>query len=184
MWRLIGAAMMMAGAMAPAVAAERLQVPQLAGWKVIANVADRAGEVTELIPEAELADTWSRRVTIQAFRGVAMTVRAFLDQVVEKTVAVCDAAAAGQPSLGTVAGAEAGSRTVACGRYKGDGKGSYTLYYVIRGSEAFYVVSRSWRGQPFPAGSTPVPPDELTGWAAYVDALDLCDTKDPRRPCR
>lgn len=184
MWRLIVAAMMMAGAMAPAVAAERLQVPQLAGWKVIANVADRAGEVTELIPEAELADTWSRRVTIQAFRGVAMTVRVFLDQVVEKTVAVCDAAAAGQPSLGTVAGAEAGSRTVACGRYKGDGKGSYTLYYVIRGSEAFYVVSRSWRGQPFPAGSTPVSPDELTGWAAYVDALDLCDTKDPRRPCR
>lgn len=168
----------------PAASAERLQVPQLTGWKVVANVADPAGEVTELIPDGETSDNWSRRVTIQAFRGVAMTVPTFLDQVVQKTAGVCDGAAAGQASLGTVSGAEAGSRTVACGRYKGDGKGSYTLFYVIRGREAFYVVSRSWRGAPFPAGSTPVPADELAGWAAYVNALDLCDTKDPQRPCR
>lgn len=181
MRRLAALAMMMVLAL-PAHAAERLQVPQLVGWKVIASVSDRAGEATELIPEAETAETWTRRVTIQAFRGVGMTATAFLDQVVQKTAAVCDGAAAGQASLGTVSGAEAGSRTVACGRYKGDGKGSYTLYYVIRGRDAFYVVSRTWRGNPFPAGTNPVPPAELAEWKAYVDALDLCDTT--RSACR
>lgn len=184
MRRLMAMAVGMMLTALPAAAAERLQVPQLPGWKAVANVADAAGEATELIPEGETAETWSRRITIQAFRGIAVTVPAFLDQVVQKTAGVCDSAAAGQASLGTVAGAEAGSRTVACGRYKGDGKGSYTLYYVIRGREAFYVVSRSWRGAPFSAGTTPVPADELAGWAAYVNALDLCDTKDSRRPCR
>lgn len=183
MRRLALIAVLLAFAM-PVRAAEQIRVPQLAGWKVVSNVADRAGEATELIPELETADSWTRRVTIQAFRGVAMTATSFLDQVVEKTAAVCDGAAAGQASLGTVAGVEAGSRTVACGRYKGDGKGSYTLYYVIRGREAFYVVSRTWRGAPFPAGTTPVAAAELADWAAYVNALDLCDSKNPERACR
>lgn len=163
-----------------ALAAERLQVPQLPGWKVVSSVSDAAGEATDLVPQAETAETWSRRVTIQAFRGIPMTVPTFLDQVVEKTKAVCDEAAAGTVSLGTVSGHPAGSRTVACGRYKGDGKGNFTLYYAIRGREAFYVVSRAWRGSPFAAGTNPVAAAELADWVAYVDALQVCE---PGRTC-
>ncbi|CAA7611790.1 hypothetical protein [Magnetospirillum sp. UT-4] len=168
----------------PAAAAERLQVPQLAGWKVVTGVVDRAGEATDLIPASETPETWTRRATVQGFRGVGLTVAGFLDQVVAKTAEVCDGAAAGPASLGTVSGAEAGSRTVACGSYKGDGRGSYTLYYAIRGREAFYVVSRSWRGAPFAVGTVPVPAPELAEWAAWVHGLDLCDTRDANRPCR
>ncbi|MGE5475764.1 MAG: hypothetical protein ACM3Q1_03855 [Bacteroidales bacterium] len=184
--RSLGLAVMMA-AMAlahGAVASERLQVPQLPGWKVVASVTDRAGEATDLIPANETADAWTRRVTVQAFRGVPMTVNAFLEQVVAQTAAVCDSATAGPPSLGKVSGLEAGTRSVACGRYKGDGRGTFTLHYVIRGREALYVVTRLWRGEPFTPTITPISADELREWSDYVGAVDVCDTQDPNRPCR
>lgn len=168
----------------PAFAAERLQVPQLPDWKVLSAVTDTAGQATELIPAHETAETWTRRVTVQAFRGVTLTVKDFLEQAVEKTAAVCESAAAGPASLGVVAGREAGSRSIACGKYKGDGRGTYVLHFAIRGADAFYVVSRMWRGAPFVAGQVPVPGDELLQWRDFADAIDLCDTADPRRPCR
>lgn len=165
-------------------ASERLQVPQLPGWKVVASVTDRTGESTDLIPEHETPETWTRRVTVQAFRGVPLTVPAFLEQVVQKTAQVCDGATAGPASLGAVSGLEAGTRSVACGRYKGDGRGAFTLHYVIRGREALYVVNRLWRGEPFTPSVTPISADELQDWTAYVNAIEVCDTRDPARPCR
>ena len=168
----------------PALAAERLQVPELPGWKVLSSVSDLNGEVTELVPGGESADTWTRRATVQAFRNTPMTAAAFLDQVVERTAQVCDQASAGPASSGVVGGHEAGSRTVTCGRYKGDGRGSMTMYFVVRGKAAFYVVSRAWRGQPFAQGEVPVPQPELATWVEFMNGVDLCDTADPSRPCR
>lgn len=184
--RTIGLAVMMAVGLAAgaASASERLQVPQLPGWKVVASVSDRTGESTDLIPATESAETWTRRVTVQAFRGVPMTVPAFLDQVAQKTAEVCDGATAGPASTGKVSGFEAGTRSVACGRYKGDGRGTFTLHYVIRGQEAFYVVTRLWRGEPFNPATTPISAEELREWSDYVGAIELCDTRDSARSCR
>lgn len=169
---------------APAVAAERLQVPQLADWKVLSTVTDKTGQATDLIPVGETGETWTRRISVQAFRGVPLTVPDFLDQAVSNAASVCEAAAAGPVSLGRVAGLDAGSRTIACGKYKGDGHGTFVLHFAIRGREAFYVVSRMWRGAPFAQGQVPVPDDELAEWRAYADGIDVCDTSDSRRPCR
>lgn len=168
----------------PVAAAERLQVPQLPDWKVVSTVTDKTGQSTELIPASETPETWTRRISVQAFRGITLSVPAFLDQAAEKIAPVCDAAAAGPSSLGMVGGREAGSRTIACGKYKGDGRGTYVLHFAIKGAEAFYVVTRTWRGAPFAVGQVPVPGEELLAWRAYADAIDLCDTTDPRRPCR
>ncbi|CDL00128.1 conserved exported protein of unknown function [Magnetospirillum gryphiswaldense MSR-1 v2] len=167
-----------------ALASERLQVPQLSDWKVMSSVTDKTGQSTELIPVQEGAETWTRRITVQAFRGVPLTVSEFLEQAVAKTAPVCEAAAAGPASIGSIGGREAGSRTIACGKYKGDGRGTYVLHFAIRGRDAFYVVSRMWRGAPFALGQVPVPESELVQWRAYADAIDLCDTTDARRPCR
>lgn len=175
------AAMVLAGA---AQAGERLQVPELPGWKVVVNVADRTGESTELIPGSEAPESWTRRVNVQAFRASPMTVQGFLDQVVQRTAEVCDGATAGPPSLGKVSGLEAGTRSIACGRYKGDGRGSFSLYYAIRGRAAFYVVTRLWRGEPFNPAATPISAAELAEWTDYVNAVEVCDTADSGRACR
>lgn len=165
-------------------AAERLQVPQVQGWKVVNSVNDQSGEATEMIPETETAEAWTRRIALQAFRGAPLTTKDFLDQVAQRTAPVCDGATAGPVSLGKVSGKEAGTRTVACGRYKGDGKGTFTLFYVIRGNTALYVVSRIWRGAPFDPATMPISTDEMAEWTSYVNAIELCDTTDPAHACR
>ncbi len=167
------------GSAMPSWAGERLQVPQLPGWKVISSAQDQAGEVSELIPENEAADTWTRRVTVQGFRNVPIGAGEFLEQVVQQTASVCDGATAGPVSLGKVNGLDAGTRTVACGTYKGDGRGTFTLYYVVRGREALYLVSRVWRGAPFNPSSMPISTGEMADWKAYVDAVGICDSKAP-----
>lgn len=183
-WALAAAVAAMALAGGGAVASERLQVPQMAGWKVVVNVADRSGEATELIPASETAEGWTRRTTVQAFRGSPLTVPDFLEQLVQRTAAVCEGATAGPASLGAVGGAQAGTRTVACGRYKGDGRGSFSLFLVIRGKEALYVIGRLWRGEPFNPSQMPISAAELQEWSDFVGAIDLCDGRDPNRPCR
>lgn len=165
-------------------AAERIQVPQMAGWTVVSTVADQTGEATEMIPDGETAANWSRRVTIQAFRGIRMTVPDFLEQVAVHAAPVCDGATAGPASLGKVGGMPAGTRTVACGRYKGDDRGTFSLHYVIAGRAALYVVTRVWRGAPFDPAFMPISAAELAEWTDYVNAIELCDTEDPNRPCR
>jgi hypothetical protein len=167
----------------PAGAVERLLVPQMAGWRAVVIHSDPGGEISELIPESETPETWTRRISVEAFRGAAATVSSFLDMVGRRSAEICDESGADAPRIGRLETAEAGSRTIACGRYKGDGRGTYTLYYAIRGRDAFYVVSRSWRGEPFPVGRVPVGQQELADWIAYMRAITLCDTADPARPC-
>lgn len=168
----------------PCLASERLQVPHLEGWKVLSSVSDASGEATDMIPVTEDGQNWTRRISVQAFRTVPLTVAGFLDQVISQAEPVCDNASAGPASMGRVSGLEAGSRTLACGKYKGDGHGTFVLHFVIRGREAFYVVSRMWRGAPFALGQVPVPAAELATWRDYADAITVCDTSDPVRPCR
>lgn len=164
-------------------AAERLQVPQIPGWVVVSSVHDANGESTELIPEGQTRDGWTRRIAVQAFRAVTLGATDFLDQVVQQTAPVCDAAAAGPASPGRVNGAPAGSRAVACSRYKGDGMGTYTLYFVVRGRSALYVVSRIWRGPAFDPAQSPVDAAEMQDWIAYMNSIDLCGY-DSAQTCR
>ena len=172
-------------AAAPAAsAAERLLIPEMPGWKVIETHTDAVADVSELIPANETPDTWTRRFTIQAFRGSTMTAAAFLDGVVARTDEVCDGIAAEPVRSIVVPGAEAARRGIGCSRYKGDGKGSYTLFTAVRGARALYVLSRAWRGEPYHAGvASPVPAAELAEWTATADSIRLCDSDDSARPC-
>lgn len=168
----------------PALAAERILVPQLPGWKTIDSHNDAEIESSSLIPNDETEDTWSRRLTIQAFRNTPMTAVVFLEGLVERIDEVCDGIAAEPLIPGPPGPYETARRIIACGRYRGDGKGSFTLYYALRGKEALYVLARTWRGDPFiPSAVRPVTQAELSRWSATFDAVRLCDSADPGRPC-
>lgn len=160
---------------AAAMAGERLQVPRPAGWQALPLHSAPGVEMDELVPEGETAETWTRRITVQAYRGTDLTVPAFLDLVARNTAAICDAAAAEPPRLGRLGELEAGSRFVGCGRAQADGSGLYALYYAIRGRQALYVVIRAWRGAPFPAGQVPVAATERADWVAFMRAVSVCD---------
>lgn len=160
-----------------AVAGERLLVPQLDGWQPVVGHAGPTGEVTELIPDGETAETWTRRITVQAFRGAPVTVAGFLDNAAAGMAAACLHPVAAPPHLGRLDGAEAGSRLVTCGRTRTEppaqGWGEVSLFYAVGGRQAFYVVSRSWRGPAFDAAPHPVAEAEMAEWITFMRAIRL-----------
>ena len=159
----------------PAQAGERLLVPQLPGWQAIDVTGGDGVESYSLIPPGETRDTWTRRLTVQAFRATTMGAEGFLSTVVDRVEEACDGIAAEPVHMNLGGGLDSGLRAIACGRYKGDGKGLFTLYMAVRGHEALYVLARSWRGDPFQAGKTqPVPPSEVERWAKTFDHVRLC----------
>ncbi len=163
----------------PVHAAEMLLVPSLPGWTVIDNRADPDIETSGLIPSDETADGWTRHLVVQAYRSSPMDVPTFLNGLSPRTDEACDGIAAGPVDLRTVNGVETGRRTIACGRYHGDGKGLYTAFLAIRGKMALYVLARSWRGRPFKAGTDmPVPVTERDDWNAFFDMVRLCEDSD------
>jgi len=177
-------AALMAMPSAAAMAAEKLLVPKLPGWTVVSSVSDANGESSEMVPDREVKGRWSRRMAVQAFRSSPLEVKDFLEQVVQQTQPVCESTSAGPISMGKVGNAPAGSRAVTCGRYKGDGLGTYALYFAIRGHNALYVVSRLWRGDPFqPSSQAPIPAEEVQDWTNHFNSIDLCGY-DSSNPCR
>ncbi|MEW5729573.1 MAG: hypothetical protein AB1918_17215 [Pseudomonadota bacterium] len=178
-------ALIAVAAAAPAWAGERLQVPQLPGWVAVASYAGPDSEVTELVPQGEEEEGWSRRIVVQAFRDAAMAVPAFLDLAAANSAALCAEGASAEPArVGRLGPLDAGSRLISCGRTKAEGRGEVALHYAIRGRDAFYVVVRAWRGSPFAAGAGPVSRRELDDWIGFMRAVTVCDSRDPSRPCR
>ena len=168
----------------PVRAGERLLVPELMGWRVISTHNDQFADVSELIPPSQSEEDWTRRLTVQAFRGGKMDAGEYLDGLIPRTEEVCDSIVAEPIQRTPLAGFEGGRRSIACGRYQGDGKGSYTLFFAIRGHEALYVLARSWRGEAFkPQTGSPVPAQEFADWQALFDGVRICDTADSARPC-
>lgn len=155
-----------------ALAGERLLVPQLDNWRPVVGHAGPAGEVTEMIPQHESPEAWTRRMTVQAFRGINLPVAEFLDKAAEGVADSCDFPMIEPSRLGRLEGAEAGSRLVACGRNSG-GSGEVSLFYAIGGREAFYVISRSWRGAAFDSAPHPVPHSEMDEWIGFMRAVRL-----------
>lgn len=172
-------------AAAPAVAGERVLVPDMVGWKVVDNHAEPDIETTDLIPAEEAPDSWTRRLSIQAYRGATMSAEEFLEGLVERTDEVCDGIFAEPVQRSTVDGAPAGRRGIACGRYRGDGKGSYTLFFAIRGTRALYVLAAAARGAPFSpgVGTSPMPETERAEWLGRFGDVHLCNTVDTAHPC-
>ncbi len=168
---------------APAGAHERLLVPELPGWRVVSSHTDATADVSELIPGHETDESWTRRFTVQAYRNSPMTVAAFLDGLADRAAEACDGSAVEPINPVAVGIMEAGRRGVACCRYHGDGKGSYSLFYALRGRDALYVVAFAWRGTPFRPGTLPMALSELADWNSELDHVSLCDDSDPNLPC-
>lgn len=162
-----------------AIAGERLLVPQLDGWRQVVGHAGPTGEVTELIPDRETAETWTRRITVQAFRGAPVGVAEFLDNAAAGIAKDCLHPMAEPPRLGRLDGAEAGSRLVTCGRTRTEPKGAVSLFYAISGQAAFYVVSRMWRGAAFDTAPHPVPDAEMAEWIAFMRAIRFDGQRSP-----
>ena len=82
-----------------------------------------------------------------------------------------------------VNGYAAGSRLIACTRDKQSGKGSVSLYQVVAGERALYVVQRAYRVPPFSTDGVPLAGADLDAGRSAVSFGVACERGTAIRPC-
>lgn len=162
---------------------EQLRVPTLTGWTAIANLNDPVGENSEWIPTGEKDDSWIRKISIQAFRGSPLTATEFLTLALDRSADVCDGLSASPIQALNTTSYDMGERVVYCYRYKGDAMGHTTLYWVLRGKQALYVVSLAWRTPPFTADSLPISDQQLREAQMLTRQITLCQKSSTGNSC-
>lgn len=173
----------MAQQAAPA-SGERLFLIPPTGWVIAFH--DRQGNVdlTELVPQGQTAQNWKEMLTVQLISGKPESSPAdVLKNQLSEIQQACDDVGAGAVSPGMENGYETALRAIACTRSKQWGKGELNLYKVIRGQDRLYVVSRSWRGEPFEKDKLPVGPDVTKQWLNFMQQVRVCDARDAQHAC-
>jgi hypothetical protein len=164
---------------------ENLIAPPPKGWQLAFSDRDDDRAVYDYVPPGQDAEEWREMMTVQVLfdaRGVAP--RALLERLRREFEAECDAAQA-EPAVDRAVTSYPGARQLLlCGKSKRGGKGEATLLQVVIGREAAYAVQRAWRGEPFRGATLPADARSLLAdWQRQLDAVGLCDTRVPGRPC-
>ncbi len=163
---------------------EQLFVLPPQGWKI--GFHDRQGnvEVTEVLPPDQTVQEWTEMLAVQVVIGKGQKMpQEVLKEQMSDIQKDCTDVGAGAVSLGVENGYDTAIRAIACTRLKKWPKGELGLYKVLRGRDRLYIVSRSWRGEPFEKSQLPLPPETTQAWLAFMQQVVLCDTRDPKRPC-
>lgn len=141
-------------------------------------------DFTELVPAGQTVQDWKEMVVVQMLMSKpSHTPQEILEEQLPQVQQSCEAVEAGPIQASTENGYDSALRVVSCSRNKRWGKGEINVYRVIRGRDRTYVLSRSWRGEAFAKDRSPVPPDVLSSWSAYLLQAVLCDSRDAEHPC-
>ena len=155
-----------------------------AGWRKQAEASDALGNRADWFPPGQTLKNWRDRLTLQLIPDVAGQVpERFLDNLVALWTESCEAVMVTEVENEQVNGYAAGSRLIACTRDKQSGKGSVSLYRVVAGERALYVVQRVFRVPPFSTDGVPVAGADLDLGRAAVDFGTACQRGTAIRPC-
>jgi hypothetical protein len=156
----------------------------LPGWTLIPTQRGQGVELTEIVPPGQNQQNWTDQVAVNILYGTPkMTPVDLLAQRVQLIQRECEDSQVGAVVPGVDNGYETAVRAVACTKTKRWGQGEVSLFKAWRGRDAMYMVARSWRGAPFAKNARPVPPETTVQWLAFIQAVVLCDSRDPKRPC-
>ncbi|MGE5547386.1 MAG: hypothetical protein ACM33T_10845 [Solirubrobacterales bacterium] len=173
----------------PALAQQRngefVQLSPPEGWQPAPTMRTDKTSVTRLFPPGQSEKDWTETLAVQVLTGSDQMARPYVEGVIAYSRANCDSAAPGPVTEATRNGYPSATVQVACSKGKATGLGGFILVTAIRGKDALYVIQRQWRGPAFEPNERPaIPQDTLRQWGAFSQGVSLCDTRDPRHPCR
>ncbi len=155
-----------------------------AGWRKQAEASDALGHRAVWLPAGQTLLDWRDRMTLQLIPDmVGQMPERFLDNLAALWTEACEAVMVTEVKSAPVNGYAASSRLIACTRDKQSGKGSVSLYRVVAGKRALYVVQRAYRMPPFSADGVPLAGTDLDLGRAAVDFGTACERGAATRPC-
>ena len=163
---------------------EQLMVLPPKGWKVGYHEQRGTVEVTEIIPPDQTIEAWQDMLVVELIAGKPdKDVQTVLRERLEEIHRDCENVGAGEPQLSKENGYDTGVRAIACPRSQKWNKGEVSLFKVLLGNDRTYVVSRSWRSEPFEKQHVSLPSDKMEEWLTFMTQVTVCDPRDPAHPC-
>lgn len=168
-------------------AGEQLIAQAPLGWRQTGAVNTPVLKRAEFVPEQEDEADWIRRITLESM----------VEEPLPDPITFVDMMTAGRDrDCGTFrrhptfAGEENGYPTAVylliCHKDKETDRSEVTMLKAIQGNDAFYVITRSMRGEPIPAEAEPdIDETVIGGWAVYLRSINVCDSghASGRHPC-
>ena len=161
---------------AHALEGEVLLVTVPKGYKI--GYEKKAGNqiMTEMVPDGETVKAWTEMVTVQIFLNMRGTTPA---QYRQRIQSMWSQACEGSEFAPVKEGEDGGYPTVTwlskCPHNNATGKPELTWMKAIQGRDSFYVVQKAYKFEPTAA--------QKTEWGAYLDSVNVCDTRRPERSC-
>lgn len=155
-----------------------------AGWGLGFQESTEIGHHLEWVPVAQKSEDWRDMIAYQLFpKLIDLAPDIFLSKMADHYSESCEQVLAtdieGTPSNGY----PGALRVLACTRNKVTGLGEVTLFRAVMGEQAFYVVQRAWRMEPFAAGTIPITPDQLDAGRKVIEYGVPCRNNNNKRPC-
>ncbi len=155
-----------------------------AGWRKQAEASDALGYRADWMPAGQTVEDWRDRMTLQLIPDVAGQVpEQFLDNLAALWTDGCESVMVTEVQTEAVNGYAAGSRLIACTRDKQSGTGSVSLYRVVAGERALYIVQRAYRVPPFTTERVPLAGADLDAGRKAVGFGTACERGAAARPC-
>jgi len=133
-------------------------------------------EIAEYIPKGETVDAWSRLVTVQIFHNLkAFDPDRFAETIRDRAPASCPGEQGALVKHGLDHGYIFTVWLFSCPLNPQTGKPETFYDKLISGADALYSVQYSFRSVP--------DLDASESASAYLDSVNVCDTRLPDRPC-
>lgn len=178
-WRLLAAfagSLFLAGGASAQLQGENLLQPMPAGYRIAFQ--DRQGGIvtTEMVPERESSEEWTEMLTTQLYIGLkSVSPAQFRAESQRKWLEGCKEGSYREVAEGDEKGYPIAVWLLSCPYSRAPGRPEMTWFKAIRGSDAFYVVQKSFRFEP--TG------EQAAFWMRYLRELSVCDTRIPERAC-
>lgn len=168
-------------------AGEQLIAQPPLGWRQTGAVNTPALKRAEFVPEQDDEADWVRRITMESMVEEPLPDPiAFVDMMTADRDRDCGTFRRHPTFAGEENGYPTAVYLLICHQDKETGRSEVTMLKAIQGNDAFYVITRSMRGEPIPAEVEPdINETVIGGWAVYLRSISVCESEHAsgRHPC-
>jgi len=143
-------------------------------WKMSYSYAVRGLEVLEFIPQRQTLEDWRDMITVQTMAGDNSNAADLLRDISARAKAICLKVLSSPVIEHKESGHPAATMTQFCLRDAESLTGDVTLYRVVRGMQALYVLTRTRRGEAYDGTSIPLSETTHAQWRTELRSFLIC----------
>ncbi len=153
-------------------------------WVVNGQTRNAKGAASNWVPRDQIGEDWRRLISLQIFTDLADNAfTTYFDGIIQRYRAICDDVFATAVEENRRNDFPVAFRILACTKSARNGLGEISLFHVVAGKQALYVVQGVYRVQPFGAQDFPLAGEELQRGRQAVEFGVACQRGDPMRAC-